>query len=143
MVRRALLAVGGLAAGIAAGLGLSIGAFGKQPEIVTPPQPVVLSYVEIGRLGLPLVDAHGDLVAYVAVDASIELLATDEAAARERLPLLRHEINLVAWRSSLSAGADGRRADLPAVSMMIRAAASRALGPRVTRRVLLTDVKPG
>jgi hypothetical protein len=105
--------------------------------------PVPMEYVEVGKVTLPLVDEQGDLVSYVKVEASLEVPEGEGEAAKLKLPVVLHEINMVTWRSALSKGSDGRLVDTKAVEKIFVGAAKQVYGKDLdVKRVLVTSAIP-
>ncbi len=139
--KKALIAALGLLFGAASAAGAYV-AMGAKIEWTSGPKSIETAYVEPGKLLLPLVDREGDLVGYAAVDAKLEVLAADESDARQLLPVLLHEINLVAWQTGLSAGPDGMLLNTRVAEKLYLDAARRTYGKNIVRRVLLTSITP-
>lgn len=137
--------VGLVIAGLMTGAGAAAAGYaasGARVEFVTQPKPLEIVHIEVGRMLLPLVDPNGDLVGYLAVEAKLEVAASDEATAKERLPLLQHEINMQSWHAGISAGPDHMLLDTKGVERLYVGASNAAFGDRIVRRVLLTNVSP-
>lgn len=139
--RRLLLILAGLLAGSGGAAG-AYAAMGARVEVVTPPKPAEIMYVDVGRMMVPLVDPNGDLVGYVAIEARMELLAENQAEVRDRLPVLQHEINMRSWKTGLAAGPDHMLLGTDNAMRLYKEAAAKAFGKHVVRRILLTSVTP-
>lgn len=140
--KKALITVLGLLFGAASAAGAYVAMGAKIEWTSGSKSSLETAYVEPGKLLLPLVDQEGDLVGYAAVDAKLEVLAADESDARQLLPVLLHEINLVAWQTGLSAGPDGMLLNTRVAEKLYLDAARRTYGKNIVRRVLLTSITP-
>lgn len=117
-------------------------AYGARVELAQESEPLELAYIETGKLLLPLVDADGDLVSYIAIQAKLEVLAADASEARQLLPYILNEINMVAWQTGLSAGRDGMLLNTKTAEKLYFDAARRAFNRDAVRRVLLISIVP-
>lgn len=137
------LLIAGIGAGAGAGVGAAIGWDSWQAAQTAAPDPEAPpEYVKLGPALIPLADPEGRLAGYARIDIAIEVKAGEATRLQELVPIVRHEINMTAWREPLAAGPDNRFVALERVRTMVAAAAERALGPGVTRRVLVQAVTP-
>jgi flagellar basal body-associated protein FliL len=139
------LIVGGLVVGGGAGIATDLGyarwtaiaEASAKPEPVLPPE-----YVKLGPALIPLADADGRLAGYARIDIDLEVAGGRAEHLQDMVPLVRHEINMVAWQTPLAAGPDGRLIALDQLRLLVAGAANRALGPRAAKRVLIQAVAP-
>lgn len=138
-----VLLIGGVAAGGAAGIGASAGWDAWQAAQVEAPEPELPpEFVKLGPALIPLADPEGRLAGYARIDIALEVKGGEAEHLQELVPLVRHEINMTAWREPLAAGPDNRFIALERVRALVAAAADKALGPKVARRVLVQAIAP-
>jgi hypothetical protein len=97
-------------------------------------------YVPVERMTLPVMGASGPQ-GYVVVAFTLEVPRTRRAWVRERVPAVRHAVNVAAWQSGLVAeSAD--RLDIEAMRAALLVAARSALGPSNVRQVRILTAVP-
>ncbi len=139
------LIIGGLVigggAGVAADLGYARWTAMQEASAKAEPAPPP-EYVKLGPALIPLADADGRLAGYARIDIDLEVAGGQAEHLQDLVPLVRHEINMVAWQTPLAAGPDGRLIALDRLRMLVAGAADRALGPHAAKRVLVQAVAP-
>lgn len=144
--KKAGIVAGGLVAGSIAALGIQYSVGATVPLAIAKERadrPIAMEYVALGKVTLPVVDKDGDLVRYVAIDASLEVPQGDGDEAKTKLPVVLHQINMVTWKSALSSGPDGELVDTNAVEKIFETAAKQVYGKDLpVNRVLLTSTIP-
>ena len=145
-IKTLLVAVTGLAVGSVAAVGI-LHSFGVSVPAAfandRTSRPQAMEYVAVGKLTVPVVDREGELVRYVAIEASLEVPRGMGDEAKAKLPVVLHQINMVTWKSALSTGADGELVDTNSVEKIFETAAKQVYGKDVTvNRVLLTSTVP-
>lgn len=99
-----------------------------------------IAYVSVQRMTLPVVDNEGGLASYMTIDFALEVPADKRVYVRQRVPEVRHAINVAAWKSRLIA-VTGGGLDIDETRAMLLAAARGALGKdSVTEVRVLTAV---
>lgn len=146
-MKKMLFLIVALLAGLAAGGGtayamvkmLGIGA-GKQEAKAEKEEPA--KFVPTGRILVPLVFADGRLAGYAAMEVQLQV---DEAKAdfvTQRMPLLLHAVNMRTYRTPMAAGPDGMLPDLEGFRKVIDASATEAFGPKMIRKIAVTEANP-
>lgn len=113
-----------------------------EEESAETPEDAKISYVEIERMLLPLVGAEGKLAGYASVDAALEVTGESQDFVKSRIPLVRHAINLAAWKTQLAAEPDSSFIDVPAIQGMLLRSANEALGPGHVKAVRVLGAVP-
>lgn len=136
----ALVLLAGLGVGGGGAIGVTVGRdlLAARAKAVVPP-----TFLATGPLLMPLVLPDGRLTGYVSVTAQLEVDPEAVPDLQARLPLLLHAVNLRAYRQPLAAGPDGMLPDIEGARRLIAAAAGEAFGPKVVRRVAVTQAVPG
>jgi hypothetical protein len=146
-VKKLLFLIVALIAGLAAGGGtayamvkmLGIGA-PKQEAQAEKEEPA--KFVPTGKVLVPLVFADGHLAGYASMEVQLEV---DEAKAdfvTQRMPLLLHAINMRTYRTPMAAGPDGMLPDLEGFRKLVDTSANEAFGPKVVRKIAVTNANP-
>jgi hypothetical protein len=137
------LLIAGIGAGAGAGIGGALGWDAWQAAQAAAPEPdLPPEYVKLGPALIPLADPEGRLAGYARIDIALEVKGGEALKLQDLVPVVRHEINMTAWREPLAAGPDNRFVALERVRTMVAAATERALGPGVAKRVLVQAVTP-
>ena len=100
-----------------------------------------IAYVAVQRMTLPVVDRDGQLQSYMTVDFALEVPAEKRAFVRQRVPEVRHAVNLAAWKTRVVA-TDGGGLDIAETRAMLLAASRRALGANAVREVRVLTAVP-
>lgn len=86
-----------------------------------------IAYVAVQRMTLPVVDTEGGLASYMTIDFALEVPAERRVYVRQRVPEVRHAVNVAAWKSRLIA-VSGGGLDIEETRAMLLAASRRAVG---------------
>ena len=142
-MKKLLLPLGVLLAGVGVGGGAAVGAravLGPAPKAAPRAEPTV--FVPVAKVLAPLVLPDGGLAGYVGFDAELEVRADAADAVTAKLPLLLHAINMRTYRTPLAAGRDGTLPSISGLHAVVAAAAPEAFGAGVVRRVAITRAEP-
>lgn len=144
--QRIAVVFAGLLVGGSGAVGIQYAVGAMMPAAVAAQRaerPEDVEYVEVGKIMVPVVDHDGDLMSYLKVEAMLEVPEGTGEEVKVKLPVVIHEINMVTWRTALSAGPDGRLVDTNALQKIFAGAAARVYGKDVkVERVLLTSTIP-
>jgi hypothetical protein len=100
-----------------------------------------VAYVAVQRMTLPVVDRDGALASYMTVDFALEVPADKRVHVRQRVPEVRHAVNLAAWKTRVIA-TDARGLDIEETRAMLLAASRRALGADAVKEVRVLTAVP-
>jgi len=114
----------------------------KPGSAAAAPTPVETQFVPVDQVLAPLVLSDGRLAGYVRFDAGLEVATEKAAEIGERLPLLRHAINMRTYRAPLAAGRDGMLPDVAGLQRVVQAAAIEVFGRGAVRKVAITKAEP-
>lgn len=115
----------------------------KAAEAAPDPVDAEPHLVPAGKLLAPLVFKDGRLSGYVRIDFTVDVASAEKVEfATTRLPMLLHEINMKTWKTPMASGPDGMLADLDTFRNIAEAAATKAYGKGVVRRVIITEAVP-
>lgn len=101
-----------------------------------------LAFVEVADIIAPLAFADGQLSGYAAFTISLEVELDQVEDITARLPLIRHAINMRAYRTPMAAGKDGLLPDLKAFRRLVQQAAQDAFGKGRVKTVAITRAVP-
>lgn len=137
----ALLAVGlgvGSGAGFATTTLLGPAAAKQDPE--APAKPAT-TFVELDDVVAPLVLPDGErLAGYVSFQLALEVPEVSAEMVAARLPVLRHEINMRAYRKPMASGPDGTLPTLEIFRKVVSEAADAAFGKGMVTSVAIARV---
>nr|WP_315382962.1 hypothetical protein [uncultured Sphingomonas sp.] len=147
-MKKLLFLIVALVAGLSAGGGtayammkmLGIGA--PKQEAQAEEKEEAGKFVPTGKVLVPLVFADGHLAGYASMEVQLQV---DEAKAdfvTQRMPLLLHAINMRTYRTPMAAGPDGMLPDLEGFRKLVDASANEAFGPKVVRKIAVTNANP-
>ena len=142
IVRALVLLVAGV--GVGGGAAVATSRFVTPSAAAKPATPVVVetSFVTVDQMLAPLVLRDRRLTGYVRFDAGLEVAIDEAPGVTERLPLLRHAINMRSYRVPLAAGPDGMLPDIAELQRVVGAAAVDAFGRGAVRKVAITKAEP-
>ncbi|WP_033921490.1 flagellar basal body-associated FliL family protein [Sphingomonas sp. 37zxx] len=137
-----LLALAGIGVGGGAAFGVRtlMPASEAQPE--QPVAEMTTSFTPTGKILAPLVYADGRLSGYVQFDVQLETNEEDAAFVTPRMPVLLNAINMRTFRAPMASGPDGMLPNLEVFRKLVKASADEAFGPKVVRRVVITQAGP-
>jgi hypothetical protein len=134
--------------GVGGGAAFGVGQLLPAPDAgpAKPKSPVEeeanLAFIKTEVVLVPLVFPDGRLAGYTSIDAALQVPADQAEALKARMPLLLHAINLQTFRTPLAAGPDGQLADLEGYRKIVAAAAPKAFGAGVVRKVAIIQANP-
>lgn len=147
----AIKKVFGAIALLAAGLGVGSGAGFATTALLGPaaepgpkkPEKPVTTFVEIDDVVAPLVLPDGErLAGYVSFQLALEVSDENADSVTARLPVLRHEINMRAYRKPMASGPDGTLPTLEIFRKVVSEAADVAFGKGTVKSVAISQVNP-
>jgi hypothetical protein len=100
-----------------------------------------IAYVAVQRMTLPAVGRDGALQGYMTLDFALEVPEAKRVYVRQRVPEVRHAVNLAAWKSRVVA-TDAGGLDIDETRAMLLAAARGALGDGAVRQVRILTAVP-
>lgn len=100
-----------------------------------------VAYVVVQRMTLPAVARDGRLESYMTLDFALEVPDEKRAYVRQRVPEVRHAVNLAAWKSHVIATEDGRL-DIEETRALLLVAAQSALGKAAVKQVRVLTAVP-
>ncbi|MET3722418.1 hypothetical protein [Sphingomonas trueperi] len=147
-MKKLLFLIVALIAGLAAGGGtayamvkmLGIGVAKQEAKAEEKEEPG--KFVPTGKVLVPLVFPDGHLAGYASMEVQLEV---DEAKAdfvAQRMPLLLHAINMRTYRTPMAAGPDGMLPNLEGFRKLVDSSATEAFGPKVVRKIAVTNANP-
>ncbi|WP_294258367.1 hypothetical protein [uncultured Sphingomonas sp.] len=147
-MKKLLFLIVALIAGLAAGGGtayamvkmLGIGAPKQEAKAEEKEEPA--KFVPTGKVLVPLVFADGHLAGYAAMEVQLQVDETKAEFVTQRMPLLLHAINMRTYRTPMAAGPDGMLPDLEGFRKLVDASATEAFGPKVVRKIAVTNANP-
>ncbi|MEG3144341.1 hypothetical protein U1839_06705 [Sphingomonas sp. RT2P30] len=136
-----------------AGLGIGGGAALAVQWFLPPPAAKVAgdarkvevigtSFTPTGKILAPLVFSDGRLSGYVTFEVQLETVDADVAFVTARLPVLMNAINMRTFRVPMASGPDGMLPNLTAFQKIVMESSNEAFGPRIVRRVVITQAAP-
>ena len=146
-IKKALGAIALLAAGLTVGGGAGFGTMTLLgPAAEADPQQQekpVTTFVEIDDVVAPLVLPDGErLAGYVSFELALEVSEDHAETVTARLPMLRHEINMRAYRKPMASGPDGMLPTLEIFRKVVSEAADVAFGKGIVMSVAISRAKP-
>ena len=146
-IKKILLPVVLLVGGVGVGTGAAVGAnmlLGPPPEHGAEEQedqPTAL--VAVDDILAPLVLPDGErLAGYVSFQVALEVPEDRAEEIGERLPILRHEINMRTYLSPMASGPDGTLPTLEVFRDIVDQSAIAAFGEGAVERVAISEAKP-
>ena len=129
----------GIAVGGGAAVGTALIMQRAQAASIAAQVPV---FVATGPVLAPLVFTDGRLAGYVNIEAQLQVAPDKSAFVNDRLPLLRHAINMRTYRTPMASGPDGMLPDLDGFRQLLTTACTETFGPGVIRIVAITQAAP-
>ncbi len=148
-MKKLLFLIVALIAGLGAGGGtayamvkmLGIGGAPKQ-EAKAEENEEPAKFVPTGKVLVPLVYADGHLAGYASMEVQLEVEESKADFVSQRMPLLLHAINMRTYRTPMAAGPDGMLPDLEGFRKLVDTSANEAFGPKVVRKIAVTNANP-
>ncbi|MFM9977345.1 MAG: hypothetical protein ACKVOP_04780 [Sphingomonadaceae bacterium] len=137
-----LLLLTGLGIGGASAYAVAVLLPARPAETPHTPPVVETAFTPTGKILAPLVFPDGRLSGYVNFEVQLETAEADVGFVTLRLPLLLNAINMRTFRAPLASGPDGALPKLDVFRILVSEAATEAFGPRIVRRVVVTQAVP-
>jgi flagellar basal body-associated protein FliL len=102
----------------------------------------VLTYVKIQRLTVPLADVRGNLISYLTLDLALDVKPGQAEFVKQRIPMIRHQINALVSREVFIDPANDTRFDYARAAPAMLKAANMALETPAIRSLSIVSALP-
>lgn len=101
-----------------------------------------LSYIKIQRLTVPMADARGNLTSYVTLDLALETRPGQGEFVKQRIPMIRHQINVLMSLETFGQAGDATRFDIKRATPAMLKSVNKALGTPAIRSLSIVSALP-